>query len=123
MDTLIKNTTLNPSGIANIYSLASNGMDSLLTSCTPTMWFMAVMFVFTWTMYYEQSTNTRIMMFEAVKESNSNFFILRDILEENNKEISHIREDTRSIRRMVTRNSKAKAEAEAASSLLEMNAD
>ena len=118
MDNLIKNTTLSPSGIANLYSFVNSGMDSILASCTPTMWFMGVLFVFTWTMYYEQSTNNKIMMIETVKESNSNFFILRDILEENNKEISHIREDTRSIRRMLTRNGKAKAEAEAASSLV-----
>lgn len=123
MEDLVKNTTLSPNGVLSIVGLVSNSVDDVLGKCSPTMWLVCVLFAFSWTMYYNEAVVQRNMLENVVKENNTNFEILRDILQDNTQSISSVRDDVRSVRKSLTRGAKAKAEAEAAGALLNMAAD
>ena len=113
MDDLIKNTTLNPTALTRIVYLLDRGMYDTFSAISPTMWFIAVLFIFTWTMYYNETSLQKEMFVVANKQHHENFEILRDILQENNKDI-------RSVRKNLTRGAKAKIEAHAAEGLLNL---
>jgi hypothetical protein len=113
MEDLIKNTTLNPTALTTIVYLLDRGMYDALSIVSPTMWFVAVLFVFSWTIYYNETNLQKEMFVLANKQHHENFEILRDILQENNKDI-------RSVRKNLTRSAKAKIEAQAAEGLLKM---
>jgi len=123
MDDLVKNTTLSPRSILSIVGLVSNSVDNVLELSNPTMWLVCILFVFSWTMYYTETAVQRKMLDSVVKENNTNFEILRDILQDNTQSISSVRDDVRSVRRSLTRGAKAKAEAEAAGALVNMTTD
>jgi hypothetical protein len=74
-------------------------------------------------MYYTETAVQKKMLDSVVKENNTNFEILRDILQDNTQSISSVRDDVRSVRRSLTRGAKAKAEAEAAGALVNMTTD
>jgi uncharacterized membrane protein len=123
MDDLVKKTTLSPRSILSIVGLVSNSVDNVLELSNPTMWLVCILFVFSWTMYYTETAVQRKMLDSVVKENNTNFEILRDILQDNTQSISSVRDDVRSVRRSLTRGAKAKAEAEAAGALVNMTTD
>jgi valyl-tRNA synthetase len=113
MEDLVKNTTLKPASLANIAYLLDRGMYDALSIISPTMWFVATLFVFTWTIYYNETSLQKEMFVLANRQHHENFEILRDILQENNKDI-------RSVRKNLTRSAKAKVEAQAVEGLLNL---
>lgn len=100
---------MTPTALNKITYLIQYGFRDTYESFTPTMTLLTMLIVASWIMYYNDSNLQKEMIVYVNKQNQDNFEILRDILQENNKDICSVRDDVRSIRKSL-RSAKAKVE-------------
>jgi len=126
MYSMFQNFTVSPSVITNasnmVYAKVEDALDPNSTPYTTTTILIFVIYAMYMILNNELAKQMELLT-KVNKNTNDNFEILRDILQENNSDICAVREDVRSVRRSLNRLSKTKVENDVIDALVDMKTE